>query len=150
MYTPVPEEPFRLPPIIKTSNNNNKQIVQCPKCHRLAEPYKVPGYDHTNPIYYRCTSCSHVDVHFRFIKKDYTGPLGSFDPHDLNKPADYTVVQTKRNIRGKQRDRNSLNRGRNQEVEQIPKIGNREDLELKQLLEHGILLNLNDTEVEDY
>lgn len=135
------EEPFRLSEI-----QNTRKKIECPKCGSISEKFQVPGFDKSNPDYYRCTNtdCLFVGKYFVFIKKSANpGPLGSVE-NVLNKEPNYTVIQTRRSLDNRMRSGSSNRRKYSSEPEGIPKFGNREDIELKAMLENGILVNLID------
>jgi hypothetical protein len=89
-----------------------------------------------------------MGLYYHFISLKQDGPMGSPNVDALLKPRSFSVIRAKRNI-VKERPRNTLNRGRNPIQEPIPKLGGREDVELKSMLEHGILLNLQDDTIEE-
>jgi hypothetical protein len=146
--------PFKLPNIMRSK----KAVLECPKCFGIAEPYQVPGYDESNPLHYRCSRCDYVAIHYHFIKKDYTGPLGNSNPDALVNPREYNAIRTRRTVpQTKKRSYSNKDRTFNRNdtrftptEDPIPLLAGKRDTDLEALLDRvGILVNLQDDTVEE-
>jgi len=116
---------------------DNRSI--CQVCYEDGYTTKLVEYK-PDPSHYKvCPFCGNIVDKNVMRYESTTQPLGYRG--GIKQQGSYEVVSKKRRIRVRDNS--------NYEEQEIPKFGNREDTELKQMLEHGILVSISDDLVGD-